>query len=103
MFTFTEKNYLEFLVELRVKSNKQRAKSNEQQVKTNKQRAKTNEQRAKVSPRSHEQLKFLSNYTECWFCTVYVNYSSIGTLAKHLWEHLRKWVHQGSLKLFRLW
>ena len=42
LFTFTQKNPSEFLVE-------QRAKDNEQRAKTNEQRAKSNEQRAKSS------------------------------------------------------
>ena len=47
LFTFTQKNSSEFLVEQRAKTNEQRAKTNGQRAKNNKQRAKTNEQRAK--------------------------------------------------------
>ena len=56
MFTFTQKNLLEFLVEQRVKSNEQRAKSkkqrakresNEQKVTSNKQKVTSN--KGKVS------------------------------------------------------
>ena len=40
LFTFTQKNISEFLVEQQVKRNEQRAKNNEQRAKRNEQRAK---------------------------------------------------------------
>ena len=58
MFTFTQKNPSEFLVEQRVKSNEKWAQSNEQRVKSNEQRAESNEQRAKSNEqraKSNEQ------------------------------------------------
>ena len=92
MFTFTQKNPSEFLVEQWVKSNKkrvksseQRAKINEQRAESNKQRAKTNKQRAKTNEqqaKSNEQwlilckkvlicilkFNFLSRYISRYFC-----------------------------------
>ena len=51
----------------------------------------------------HEPLKFISNYSEYWFCTAHVNYSTaalgIYTCLKFLniyGNTIRKWVHQGS-------
>ena len=79
LFTFTIKNFSEFLVEQRAKSNKQRAKSNEQRAKSNEQRAKSNEQRAESNEQRAEsneqpakssasQQLILFTYTPFWKC-----------------------------------
>ena len=70
MFTFTQKNLSELLVEQRVKSNEQRAKSNEhraksneQQAESNEKRANSNEQRAKSNEQGATSEKFHLGWT----------------------------------------